>query len=180
MSIDTRTLIWLFPVAFMFHDFEEITFWEPWLNKHGDEVKRRVPGFLAKHVAAIVGKSTTQLTLPIFLIFGLTALSSFLAAEFDQYGLFLAASGLFFIHGFMHLGQAIALRRYVPAVITSALIVIPYGLVLFWRLTSEGIVGLAGLFIYFLLGAVLMVPFILVMHTAGEYLYKKAVSLLVP
>jgi hypothetical protein len=179
MSTDTHTLIWLFPVAFMFHDFEEIIFWELWLNKHGDEVKRRLPVFLAKRVSTIVGKSTAQASLPIGLIFSLTVLSSLLATEHQTYGFFLLASGGFFIHGFMHVGQAVALRRYIPAVITSAVIVIPYGLMLYGRLIGEGIVNWAGLFIYFLLGAVLMVPFILVMHAVGDYMYTGAVRLLI-
>ena len=179
MSIDTHTLIWLFPIAFMFHDFEEIIFWELWLNKHGGEVKSRVPAFLAKQVDTIVGKSTAQASVPICLIFSFTVLASFLAAEYQKYGFLLLASGAFFLHGFMHLGQAVALRKYVPAVVTSALIVIPYGLVLYGRLINEGMVDMSGLLIYFLLAAALTVPFILVMHKVGDCLYKKTVKLLI-
>ena len=179
MSIDTRTLLWLFPIAFMFHDFEEIIFWELWLNKHGGEIKSRVPPFLAEPVGAIAEKSTAQASLSICLIFSLTVLSSFLAAEYQNYGFFLLASGVFFVHGFMHLGQAVALRRYVPAVITSALIIIPYGLVLYQRLIGERMVDLSGLFISFLLGAVLMLPLILAMHRVGDYVFKKVVKLLI-
>jgi hypothetical protein len=163
----------------MFHDFEEIIFWELWLNKHGGEIKSRVPSFLAEQVGAIVGKSTAQASLSICLIFSLTVLSAFLAAEHHEYGFFLLASGAFFMHGFMHLGQAVALKRYVPAVITSALIIIPYGLVLYRRLINEGMVDLSGLFISFLLGAVLMLPFILAMHHVGDYVFKKVVKLLI-
>jgi hypothetical protein len=179
MSIDIRTLIWLFPIAFMFHDFEEIIFWEAWLDKYGDEVKRRIPAFLAKQVSPIVEKSTAQASLPIGLIFSLTVLSSFLAVQYEKYGFFLVASGAFFLHGFMHLGQAIALRKYVPAVITSALIVIPYGLILYWRLINEGTVAMSGLLIYFLFAVVLTIPFILVMHKVGDHLYEKIVRLLI-
>ncbi len=179
MSIDTHTLIWLFPVAFMFHDFEEIIFWELWLTKPGEEVKRRVPAFLAKQVSAIVGKSTAETSLSICLIFSLTALASFLAVGYESYSFLLLASGAFFLHGFMHLGQAIALRKYVPAVITSALIVIPYGLILYWRLIQEGVIDMPGLLVYFLFAVVLTIPFILVMHKVGGYLYEKAVRLLV-
>lgn len=179
MSINTYTLIWLFPVAFMFHDFEEILLWELWLNKNGAEVKSRVPAFLSKRVDAIVGKSTAQFAFPVLLIFCLTALSSFLAVEYESYGFFIMASGAFFLHGFMHIGQAIALRRYIPAAITSALIVIPYGLVLYGRLIKEEIVSVTGLLVYFLLAVVLIIPLILIMHEAGEYLYKKIVKLLV-
>jgi hypothetical protein len=179
MSTDIHTLIWLFPVAFMFHDFEEIIFWELWLDKHGDEVKRRLPAFLAKRVDTIVGKSTAQAAFPISLIFSLTVLSAFLATEYQTYGPFLLASGVFFLHGFMHVGQAVAMRRYIPAVITSVGIVIPYGLVLYSRLISAEIVGWTGLLINFLLGVVLTVPFILVMHAVGDYVYTRAVRLLI-
>jgi heme/copper-type cytochrome/quinol oxidase subunit 4 len=183
MSIDTHTLIWLFPIAFMFHDFEEIILFEPWLRKNAGEIevriKNRVPAFLVKQIGAILDKSATEFAFPVSLIFGLTFISSFLAVEYEEYGFFLLASGAFFLHGFMHLGQAIALRRYVPAIISSVLIVIPYGLVLYWRLIKEGMVDMSGLLIYFLLAVALTIPFILVMHKVGDYLYKKTVRLLI-
>jgi hypothetical protein len=177
--MDTHTLIWLFPVAFMFHDFEEIIFWEVWLQKHGDEVKHRVPAFLAKPVSTIVEKSTAQTALSVCLIFSLTVLASFLAAEYGKYGFFLLTVGGFFLHGFMHLGQAIILRKYVPALITSALIVIPYGLILYGRLIKEGIVAMPGLLAYFLFAVILILPLILIMHRLGDTLYKQAVKFLI-
>ena len=183
MPIYTHTLIWIFPIAFMFHDFEEITLGEPWLRKNAgeikDRIKDRVPAFLANQIGAVLNKSATELAFPVSLIFSLTFISSFLAVEYGKYGFFLLASGAFFLHGFMHLGQAIALRRYVPAVISSVLFVIPYGLVLYWRLIKEGMVEMPGLLIYFLLAVALTIPFILVMHKVGDYLYKKAVRLLI-
>src|SRR5512133_747620 len=103
MSINTHTLIWLFPIAFMFHDFEEILFWELWLSKNSAEVRNRVPAFLTKQVDAIVGKSTAQFAFPVLLIFSLTVLASFLAVEYKSYSFFLMASGAFFLHGFMHI-----------------------------------------------------------------------------
>ena len=144
MSIDTQTLIWLFPIAFILHDFEEIIFWEGWLAKNGEEVKHRVPDILSKPVSRIVGKSTAEAAVSIVLIFSLTVVASFVAAVYGKYGFFLLASGAFFMHGFMHLGQAVALRRYVPAVISSALVVLPYGGAVFGRLKREGIVTLPG------------------------------------
>lgn len=183
MSIDTNTLIWLFPIAFMLHDFEEIILGEPWLRRNAGEIKNRiknrVPAFVAKQIEAVLDKSATELAFPISLIFGLTFISSYLAVEHGENGFFLLASGAFFLHGFMHLGQAIALRRYVPAVISSVLIVIPYGLVLYGRLIEDGMVATSGLLIHFLIAAALTIPFILVMHKVGDYLYKKMVRLLV-
>ena len=183
MVVDTHTLIWLFPIVFMIHDFEEIILGKPWLRKNAGEVKhlveKRVPAFLAKQIGSVLDKTAAELSFPISLIFGLTVLSAYLAVPHGAHGFFLLASGAFLLHGFMHLGQTLALRRYVPAVLTSALVVIPYGLALCGRLIHEGVVDLSGLLIYFLLAAILTVPFILVMHKAGGFLYQKAVRLLI-
>ncbi len=51
--------------------------------------------------------------------------------------LFFVASSLFFLHGFMHIGQVIILRKYEPALITFVLVVIPYGIILFKSLSRR-------------------------------------------
>lgn len=79
----------------------------------------------------------------------------------------------------MHLGRTVLLRRYVPAVLTSALIVIPYGVALDLRLIQAGPVDLPGLLIYALLAVILTIPFILVMHWVGDALYRVTVRLLI-
>lgn len=183
MLIDTRTLLWLFPIVFMFHDFEELILFEPWLKKNAAEIRAKLaafaPAFFLKQVDCILAKSSTAFAFPVSLIFALTCLATILAAVYGQYAAFLLASGVYFTHGFLHLGQAIALRRYVPALITSLVFVIPYGLVLYPRLIAAGIVDLPGLLAYFALGAALILPIILGLHAAGEYLYQKALGLLV-
>jgi hypothetical protein len=183
MSIDIHTLIWLFPIAFICHDFEEIILGEPWLKKNAEVIKgrspKRTPTVLSKQIGAVLEKSTTELALTVSLIFGLTLLSAVLAVGYGAYGFFLLASGSFFLHGFMHIGQAILLRRYVPAVITSVVIVIPYGLLLYANLIQAGTVDLSALPVYFLLAIVLTVPFILVMHITGNFVYTRLVRLLI-
>lgn len=61
----------------------------------------------------------------------------------------------------------------------NSLNVIPYGLALYGRLLGAGIVDLSGPLISILAGAVLMLPFILLMHKAGDYLYQQAVRHLI-
>jgi hypothetical protein len=183
VPLTTRTLIWLFPVAFMLHDFEEIILGEPWLKKNADDVlarlPRRVPGFLRKQIRDVSAKSAGEFAFSVGLIFALVSLSAYLALEVGQYTFFLLASGGFFLHGFMHVGQAVLLRRYVPAVITSLVIAIPYGLLLFPRLIQQGVVTLPSLLVYFVLAIVLIGPFIFVIHFVGAFLYKSAVRLLI-
>lgn len=183
MFMDVDKLIWLFPIVFILHDFEELVLFEPWLKKNAgvilDRIRNRVPSFVEMQLSTITKKSTTQFALPIFLIFILTCISSLLAAEYSNYSFFLLSSSLFFLHGFMHLGQAILLRRYVPAIITSALIAIPYGAILFWRLLVTGIVDVPGLLIYFFVAVVFAVPFILGMHILGELIYKRVLDIVI-
>jgi hypothetical protein len=183
MSIDLAKLIWWFPIVFILHDFEELLLFEPWLKKNGADilarVKDKVPAFVERQLETILQKTTIQFAFPICMIFLLTCIASLLAAEFGQYPFFIAVSGLFFLHGFMHLGQAILLRRYVPAIITSALVILPYGALLFWKMWAAGMINFPSLLIYFGMGFILAIPFILGMHIFGEFVYKKALNLLV-
>jgi hypothetical protein len=176
MAFDTFTLIWLFPLAFLLHDLEELLFFEPWVKKNAGaimgKVRGRLPGFLEKQLEAILHKSTAQFAFPIVLIFLLTCLAAFLAARYGQYPLFLMAGSLFFVHGFMHIGQAIIMKKYIPALITSLVIVIPYGMVLFWNLLESKITTLSALLAYCIIGAAIAIPFILGMHAIGESLHK--------
>jgi hypothetical protein len=177
MPFDTGNLILCFPIAFILHDFEELLLFEPWLKKNAagimSRIEKKVPPFLERQLKLILGKSTTQFAFPIFLIFLLTCIASFLAVGFKSYPFFLVASSLFSLHGFMHIGQAIILRKYVPALITSVLVAIPYGGILFPRLIAAGIVDIPGLCLYFVVSIVSAIPFILGMHIAGEFVYKR-------
>jgi hypothetical protein len=172
--MSTPTLIWLFPIAFMIHDFEELIGFEPWLKRNAPEVRAKLqkvlPAALLPRVDAVLAKSTAQFAVAIALIFLLTAVASFVAVEFHSYAFFLAASAASVLHGLMHIGQAVALHRYVPALATSVLIVLPYGALLYPRLVVEGIVTWPGLLLYGLVGIVAIVPIILGMHWLGEKL----------
>ena len=183
MSVATHSLTWLFPIVFMFHDFEEIVLGEPRQRKNAGDLRERIktsaPVFLTKQIGAILNKTAAELSFPISLIFALTVLASYLAAAHEAYGFFPLASAAFFLHGFMHLGRAPILRGYVPAAITSAVFVIPSGLILHGRLIHEGTVGASGLLIWFLPASILTVPFMLVTHKAGSFLYEKSVRLLI-
>ncbi len=175
--ISTSTLLWLLPIAFMLHDFEELIFFEPWLRSNAPAIKsklgNRLPSFLMNQIESMLSKTSAEFALPVCLIFLLTTVSSFLAAKYDCYGFFLLASTTFFLHGFMHLGQALVLRRYVPAVVTSVLIVLPYGVILFPRLISTGIVTWSGLLLYALAGGIVLVPFILGIHWLSARILKR-------
>ncbi len=181
MSIDVKALMWLFPVAFVLHDLEELVLFEPWLKKNAEDIREKIrgkaPAFVERQIEGILGKTTGQFAVPMGLILLLVCLATVLAAGFGLMSLFLLAGSLFFLHGFMHIGQAVLLRRYVPALVTSIVVVLPYGIVLFWRLVGEGMVSVPILLLYFGVSLVLTVPFILGMHAVGEKLVGLVVKL---
>jgi hypothetical protein len=182
MTLDIVTLIWLFPIAFMLHDFEELIFFEPWLKKNASVItglKERLPAFLKGQLDALAGRTTAPFAFSVLLIFILASLSSLLAAACGNYVFFLAFSSLFLLHGFVHVGQAVLLRRYVPSLVTSLLVVIPYGLALFRGLFAGRIVAMPGVLVYVAAAIVLGGPFVIAVQIAGEYAYGKALDLLV-
>ena len=179
MAIDMQSVLWLLPISFMIHDFEEIVFWESWMAKNGAELTRRAPPFLTGLANDFVHKSTAQVSVTVFLIFCLTTVSVLLVTVAEYWPLFLILMSMFFLHGFGHIGQAILLRRYVPGVITSVLVVIPYGVWATGRVLSTGTVDLSGLLVYFVVAVVLAPPFILLMHMFGSYLYPRMLSSLI-
>ena len=182
MASDPILLIWLFPLAFILHDLEELLLFEPWSKKNAgtilERVRPRVPAFLEKQLGTVLNKSTRQFAIPIALIFILTCVSAWLAAQYGQYAFFLMAASLFFMHGFMHIGQAILMQKYIPALVTSLVVVLPYGIILFWNLLASHITSLSVLLIYCVVAIINAVPFILMMHFIGETLDKKIMKLI--
>ncbi len=177
MTVHTETLIWLFPIVFMLHDFEEILLGERWLRNNADEIRSRIrgrlPGFLVRRVESVLGKTTSELALPILLIFVIVSLSAYLAVDQSVKGLFLLASAAFFVHCFGHMAQAMVLNRYVPGAMTSLVLIAPYGLLLFQRLLDDRVLTRGELAGYFAGGAVLVIPFILLMHALGDFCYRR-------
>src|SRR6266498_2818787 len=122
--MNIQTLMMMFPVVFMFHDFEEFCFLENWIRKNADFLRTR---FVGKNWLKLEGYSTAALGLTILLMFLFVSLTSILSVIFNWYTLFAAAMIVFTLHNLVHIIQPILLRRYVPAMGT-AIITLPYSL----------------------------------------------------
>ena len=120
MSI--QTLMMLFPVVFMFHDFEELCFLESWIRKNADDLRNT---FIGKNWLTLEGYSTAAIGIAIMMMFLFVSTTSILSAIFNLYTLFSAAMIVFAIHNLVHIIQPILLRRYIPAM-GSSIITFPY------------------------------------------------------
>jgi Protein of unknown function with HXXEE motif len=112
-------LIWLFPIVFMVHEFEEIIFMRWWVKKNKEHILVKYPKLGKRVLGQYDGFSTEAFSLIVaeeFLIVSFIVVFSVATSNYDLYaGLIIAFS----IHLLIHLIQSIALRSYTPAIITT-------------------------------------------------------------
>jgi len=107
-----------FPLLFIFHDLEEIIGMRRFVNRNADMLQTRFP-FLYKRLKNSTTEGFALAVMEEFVVF--TSIS-LVAIYFDNslcwniwYGGFLGLTA----HYVMHIGQALVIRRYIPALITS-------------------------------------------------------------
>jgi len=135
--------IWLFPILFIAHDMEEIIGMRMWVVRNGDSISRRFPktalifnNFSTEGFALAVAEEFA-----LILIICCLALSEIRICELIWLGTFIA----FTLHLVVHIGQAIVIRKYIPSLATS-IIMLP---ICYWtindgiRITGSSIVETA-------------------------------------
>ncbi len=128
--MNIQILMMMFPIVFMFHDFEELCFLESWIRKNADFLRNK---FIGKNWLTLEGYSTSALGIGIMLMFLFVSLTSILSVLFNWYALFAAAMIVFTLHNLFHIIQPILLRRYIPAM-GSAIITLPYSLYVLYHM----------------------------------------------
>jgi hypothetical protein len=156
LPIKIETLMWLLPIVFMFHDFEEIIMFKPWLNVNWPNLEKRFPKWVARALAEQSKMSTSAFALAVAEEFIVLSALTLLAVELELYPFWAGMLLGFFIHLLIHMGQFAAYRGYVPVILTSlpsglyCLIALhdlnvyhplDWGLVAVWTLVSLLIIG---------------------------------------
>jgi hypothetical protein len=117
--VKPEILIWLFPIVFMIHEFEEIIFMRWWVRKNKEQILNKYPKLGKQVLGQFDIVSTEAFSLIVaeeFLIVSFIVIFSAFTNNYDLYiGLILAFS----IHLLTHLIQSIVLKRYTPAIITT-------------------------------------------------------------
>lgn len=156
LPVKIETLMWLLPVVFMFHDFEEIIMFKPWLTANLPKLEKRLPKWASRAVADQSKMSTSGFALAVAEEFIVLSALTLLAVELELYAFWAGMMLGFFIHLLVHVGQFAAYRGYVPVILTSlpsglyCLIALhdlnfshplDWGLVAVWTLASLLIIG---------------------------------------
>jgi hypothetical protein len=160
VHINEVSLLWLLPILFMFHDFEEILFVEAWSTSKGKRVDAVLPPFMRKMYTSMSHMTTRNFALDVLFVYILIVVVTCIAVFFSYYLLYLAVLAVFFLHVFTHLGQTIYLKMYTPGVVTAVLVVLPYSLYAYYRLLEDSVVSVADIG-WSLLVVLLLLPLML-------------------
>lgn len=129
---ELKGILWFFPLLFIFHDFEEIIFMKPWLNKNRESLTKRFPAIVSKlygHFDRITAEAFALGVAEEYVIICAVTAAAFFTG---WYGLWLGLMIAFTLHLLIHCVQAAVVRGYVPALLTS-LVCLPPSI---WILTK--------------------------------------------
>lgn len=116
-------IIWIFPILFIVHDMEEIIGFGLWLKRNQTLLDRKYPKISNTYKPYSTEGMATAVLEEMVLCLIICIISRF--TEF--YGLWLGAFVAYAFHLIVHVVQSIAIKKYIPAVITS-IICLPFSL----------------------------------------------------
>ena len=171
--IDVQTLIWIFPIMFILHDFEEIILVEKWMSENLKKICERLPTKIANEVIRQFSMTTVQFAVAVLVIFLFVSGSTIMANQylinesFVYIYPFIIVTLIFFLHAFTHIAQSIFFGSITPGAITSVIIIIPYSVVLYNALLINEIITWKVIFICLPFG-LLFIPIVLFAHWIGK------------
>ncbi|WP_338055324.1 HXXEE domain-containing protein [Shimazuella alba] len=158
-------------MVFLIHDFEEIIYMETWFARHYHKFRHKIPSPFLKITDQASKVTTQQFALAVLVELLFLVIATLIASEGMDYLLFLGVNIIMLLHVFMHIGQSIYLRRFVPGVLTAIFFILPYSLYLFYRLLVEKVVSWSDIVISIPFGF-LLVPIVLFGHYLAGKLLK--------
>jgi hypothetical protein len=119
MKIDFTTIVWLFPIVFMLHEFEEIIFFKPWIRKNSAYLSERFPRLAKRLLPRFESLSVPAFTIAVAEEFILLSIITMFSVLLDNYLLWFGVFMGFFVHLLIHFVQWLMLRKYIPAIYTT-------------------------------------------------------------
>ncbi|QUH19513.1 HXXEE domain-containing protein [Alkaliphilus sp. B6464] len=166
---DIKVMVWFFPILFIFHDFEEIIFMQPWISKNRRYLCERFPMLskrLLPHFDNITTSSFAFGVAEEFILISIVTVISYLTNWYNLWvGLFIA----FTLHLVIHCFQTLIVRKYVPAIITS-IICLPICIYIIRHIVQ--LFQLSTVVFYSILGFIIMVVNLCIIHKAMDIFSK--------
>lgn len=121
---NSEIIIYLLPLVFMIHDFEEIIGFKAWFTKNGTWLQAKYPRF-REQISHLETMSVPSFALAVAEEFILISIATIIYLLFEWPYAWLAFFTAFAFHIGIHIIQFIIIRKYIPVIITSFLS-IPY------------------------------------------------------
>lgn len=154
--MELELLIALLPVVFMFHDFEEIIFFKPWLTKNKDLVRHRFPKISKRILPHFEKLSTAAFTLAVAEEFVLLSIITYSSILWENYYFWFAAFMAFSIHLLGHIIQWVIFGKYIPTIITSFLS-LPYCIYTLSKFIQANIMDFYEFITWTIIGLIIMI-----------------------
>jgi len=165
-------IVWLLPIVFMIHDFEEIIFFQPWIKKNKPFLENKFPSISKRFLPRMEKLSVQGFSVAVFEEFLVLSLVTFISVYFNYYYLWLALFIAFSIHILIHIIQWLFILRYTPTIVTSFLS-LPYCILGFIYITENRIFTFSDIVLWGILGIILMVINLIFAHSLAGIFDKK-------
>lgn len=156
-------IILIFPIVFMFHEFEEIIGMKHWLARNSRYLTEQFP-FVQKPIQQLESLSTSAFAVAVFEEFLIVSAVTVLAFYYDWHYAWIAIFLAFSFHLLIHIAQWILLRRYIPMIITSMLC-LPYYIYTFMKISE--LFSEKDIILCFSIGVIFMLINLLFAHKLG-------------
>jgi len=116
-----QVIIWLFPILFIIHDFEEIIFMRAWISKNKSYLCDRFPTLSKKLLPHFDHITTSAFALGVAEEFILISIITVVSYMTNWYSLWIGSFIAFTLHLLIHCLQVLVVRKYIPCIVTSVI-----------------------------------------------------------
>jgi len=178
-----NSIVWMFPIIFMLHDFEEIIMAEVWGKRYSKSINTAWPKRQPFGLNYVQHCHTPTFSIGVEVLFLFFSLISLFSLIFQNYFFWYSAFLGITLHlVFIHMFICIYFKHYVPGVITSIIFLLPSIWILFtaanilhYNLNTILLACLVGIALIIILMPVLhklMDPFSKLLYKYSESLHK--------
>ncbi|BBF41936.1 hypothetical protein lbkm_0616 [Lachnospiraceae bacterium KM106-2] len=119
-------LVWIFPIIYMLHDFEEIIMAEVWGSRYHDEINICFPKNQPFGLNYVHTCQTPSFASGVYIFFTIYTIISFFSVFFQNYILWIGAFIPIILHFvIIHILICLKFKHYVPGLLTSVIFLIP-------------------------------------------------------
>lgn len=162
-----NAIVWILPIIFMLHDFEEIIMVGSWKMRH-EKLLERLVKEKGKDIMSTKApykdfRSTASFSVAVLIIFFCFSFISLLSCFFNSYFVWYGVCFAFVIHCVLHFKMCLQLKYYVPGVATAA-VFLPVGIYLLWYTAATLGYTLLAIVFSILIGSFAVIVTFIVLH----------------